>query len=95
MGNVAWEPKLREFRSGNARLQFSMAQHLEDGTTRYHLVKAFKERARRYHGQIHRGDAVHLVGGRAHEKYKDKDGNEKEREFIILWGLKPMGGSRP
>jgi len=92
LGNVSWEPKFREFQSGNARLQFGVAQHLEDGSTRHHTVKAFGERARRYNSQIHKGDAIHLVGGRATEKSKDKDGNEREREFVILWGLKPLAG---
>jgi hypothetical protein len=90
MGNVSWQPKFREFQSGNARLQFGIAQHLEDGSTRYHTVKAFGDRARRYNGQIQKGDAVRVVGGRATERYKDKGGNEREREFVLLWGLKPL-----
>jgi hypothetical protein len=91
IGRVGWEPKYREFQSGNARLQFSISQQLEDGSTRWHTVKAFKERARKYRDTVHKGDAVHLVGGRATEKYNDKSGQEREREFVILWGLKPFG----
>ncbi len=90
IGRVGWEPKFREFQSGNARLQFSISQAMDDGSTKWHSVKAFKERARKYKDAIHKGDAVHLVGGKATEKYKDKKGQEHEREFIILWGLKPL-----
>lgn len=94
IGRVGWEPKFREFQSGNARLQFSISQQMDDGSTRWHSVKAFRERAQRYKDVIHKGDAIHLIGGRATEQYRDKNGNEREREFVILWGLKPLGGNR-
>lgn len=93
-GNIAWEPKFREFQSGNTRLPFSIAIHMEDGSTEYKTVKAFGERAKRYNGQIHKGQAVRIVGGRAYETVTDKDGAEKKREFVILWGLKHQGEGR-
>ena len=93
-GNIAYEPTFRQFKSGNQRLQFSLAIHMEDGSTQYKVVKAFRDRAAKYNGQIHKGDYVRIVGGRAYET-TTKDGKETKRDFVILWGLKPTGQGRP
>ena len=38
-----------------------------------------------------KGRSVHLVGGKAYETVQVK-GQDERREFLILWGLKPLGG---
>lgn len=94
MGNIAWEPKYREFQSGNVRLSFDVAVHPEPDKTVYYHVKAFGDRARRYKDQFHRGQTVHVVGGRAYETVKVK-GKDQERMFIILWGMNVPGAGKP
>jgi single-stranded DNA-binding protein len=89
-GRIAYTPKIHEFPRGGIRVTFSLAEHLDDGSTVYHNVYSTKRFAERIRDRgLQKGDLVELAGSRQLAKRRDKDGTERLVPVIYAYGVKP------
>jgi hypothetical protein len=88
-GRLVYDPKLHEFPNGGRRVTLTVAEHLEDGSTRYHSVYSTKRFAEGIARKgLKQGDLVELVGQKQ-RVVRTVQGEEKEVDVIYAYGVKP------
>lgn len=87
IGRLGRNPTFRTTTNGKVVGKFPLAVHLEDGTTKWHDVLAFGDRAaalqkRMEAGELVKGNEVEVVGYEHEREYKAKDGTMKKAQEI-------------
>ncbi|WP_405626157.1 single-stranded DNA-binding protein [Streptomyces sp. NBC_00016] len=84
VGRLGRTPTVRETANGKLVGKFPLAVHLDDGTTRWHNILAFGERAaalktRAEAGELVKGNEIEVVGYLHEREYQGKDGARPKR----------------
>jgi hypothetical protein len=92
-GRVGIEPRFRTTKNDTLVCTFPLAVHTEDGSTKWHDLVAFKERALKLQGSLHKGEEIEIVGHPHTKQVPGKDGKPKEkREIWAAVVRKPKSG---
>jgi hypothetical protein len=81
-GRVGAKPAFRTTRGDTVVCSFPLAVHDDDGTTTWHKVVAFNDRARKLQESLTKGQEIEVVGYLHLRDGKDKAGNPKQIEEI-------------
>jgi hypothetical protein len=76
-GRVGKVPHLRTTKGGKTIATFPVAVHQEDGSTTWHTVVAFDERAQKLHETLTKGQSVQVIGYLHEREAKTKGGQPK------------------
>jgi hypothetical protein len=87
VGRLGRTPTVRETAGGKLVGKFPLAVHLDDGTTKWHNIVAFGERAaalktRTEAGELVKGNEIEVVGYLHEREYQGKDGTTKTAQEI-------------
>jgi hypothetical protein len=93
VGRIGRTPMVRETAGGKLVAKFPLAVHLEDGTTKWHDVLAFNDRAaalkkRLEAGELVKGNEIEVVGYLHEREYQGKDGTTKTAQEIYSVAVK-------
>ncbi|MFE9219765.1 single-stranded DNA-binding protein [Streptomyces lavendulae] len=93
VGRIGRTPTVRETAGGKLVAKFPLAVHLEDGTTTWHDVLAFNDRAvalkkRIEAGELVKGNEIEVVGYRHEREYQGRDGTTKTAQEIYSVAVK-------
>ncbi|MFI8391575.1 single-stranded DNA-binding protein [Streptomyces sp. NPDC085540] len=93
VGRIGRTPTVRETSGGKLVAKFPLAVHLEDGTTKWHDVLAFNDRAaalskRIEAGELVKGNEIEVVGYRHEREYQARDGTTKTAQEIYSVAVK-------
>ncbi|MFD8988982.1 single-stranded DNA-binding protein [Streptomyces goshikiensis] len=93
VGRIGRTPTVRETAGGKLVAKFPLAVHLEDGTTTWHDVLAFNDRAaalkkRIEAGELVKGNEIEVVGYRHERDYQGRDGTTKTAQEIYSVAVK-------
>jgi single-strand DNA-binding protein len=98
LGHLGAAPELKTTKSGHAVCTLSVATNRrpnpddkDNAQTTWHRVTLWRERAEFAHRYLTKGDAVAIEGRIEHERWTDKDGNEKQRSIIVGHRLTLLG----
>jgi hypothetical protein len=89
-GRIASPVRYAPLKNKGLRVGFTLAEHLEDGETRYHRVYAtgdYARRTQRKDPQLGVGDEVTIEGARQRRTVV-QNGRERELEEIYCYGLR-------
>ncbi|MCX4820240.1 single-stranded DNA-binding protein [Streptomyces sp. NBC_01142] len=89
VGRLRRTPSVRENASGKLVGKFPLAVHLEDGTTQWHNILAFGERAaalktRMEAGELVKGNEIEVVGYLHAREYQGRDGMTKTVSYVVI-----------
>lgn len=80
-GRLGYDPRVRVRQRDNVKIAtFHIAEHLDDGSTTWHKVRAFRSLADQIHGSLFKAD---LVIVRGYEKWLPSQRNPEKRERVI------------
>ncbi|WP_328549662.1 single-stranded DNA-binding protein [Streptomyces sp. NBC_00366] len=87
VGRLGRTPTVRETAGGKLVGKFPLAVHLDDGTTKWHNIVAFGERAaaiktRTEAGELVKGNEIEVVGYLHEREYQGRDGTTKTAQEI-------------
>ncbi|MEV5879856.1 single-stranded DNA-binding protein [Streptomyces sp. NPDC052101] len=87
VGRLGRTPTVRETAAGKLVGKFPLAVHLDDGTTKWHNIVAFGERAaalktRTEAGELVKGNEIEVVGYLHEREYQGRDGTTKTAQEI-------------
>jgi len=87
VGRLGRTPTVRETAGGKLVGKFPLAVHLDDGTTKWHNILAFGERAaaiktRTEAGELVKGNEIEVVGYLHEREYQGRDGTTKTAQEI-------------
>ncbi|MCX4956878.1 single-stranded DNA-binding protein [Streptomyces virginiae] len=93
VGRIGRTPTVRETAGGKLVAKFPLAVHLEDGTTKWHDVLAFNDRAAAFKkrieaGELVKGNEIEVVGYRHERDYQGRDGTTKTAQEIYSVAVK-------
>jgi len=93
VGRLGRTPTVRETAGGKLVGKFPLAVHLDDGTTKWHNIVAFGERAaalkaRTEAGELLKGNEIEVVGYLHEREYQGKDGTTKTAQEIYSVAVK-------
>jgi Single-strand binding protein family len=81
-GRVGVEPRFRTTKNDTLVCTFPLAVHEDDGSTKWHDIVAFKERALKLQGSLHKGQEIELVGYVHTKQVPGKGGQPKEKREV-------------
>ncbi|MFD9030116.1 single-stranded DNA-binding protein [Streptomyces sp. NPDC059567] len=93
VGRLGRTPTVRETATGKLVAKFPLAVHLDDGTTKWHDVLAFNDRAaalkkRMEAGELVKGNEIEVVGYLHDREYQGRDGTTKTAQEIYSVAVK-------
>jgi hypothetical protein len=93
VGRLGRTPSVRETATGKLVGKFPLAVHLEDGTTQWHNILAFGDRAaalrtRMESGELVKGNEIEVVGYLHEREYQGRDGTTKTAQEIYSVAVK-------
>lgn len=99
IGNLGRDPEVRYSQSGNAVCNLSVAvtEKVKDGdgwkdATEWFRVVTFGKTAENAGKYLAKGRQVYVEGRLRTQKYKDKDGVEKQSTEVIAYAIQFLGG---
>lgn len=99
IGNLGRDPEVRYSQSGNAVCNLSVAvtEKVKDGdswkdATEWFRVVTFGKTAENAGKYLAKGRQVYVEGRLRTQKYKDKDGIEKQSTEVIAYAIQFLGG---
>lgn len=81
-GRVGVEPRFRTTKNDTLICTFPLAVHEDDGSTKWHDIVAFKERALKLQGSLHKGQEIEIVGYIHTKQVPGKGGQPKEKREV-------------
>ena len=89
MGRLTHDPELRTTTSGVSVVRFQVAldrprQRNAEPKTDYIDVEAWREKADFVSRYFHKGQMIAVVGSLRKDNYTDKNGNKRERTYILV-----------
>lgn len=82
LGRVGTEPRFRTTKNDVLVCNFPLAVHDEAGSTTWHDIVAFNERAVKLQDSLHKGQEVEVVGYVHRQTVKGKGGQPKEKREV-------------
>ena len=90
LGNLGATPELNRTKDGHAHCTLSIATHRrlnpddrKERTTTWHRVKLWRHNAEFAERHLQKGDPVAVEGRIQHEKWTDREGQERSQTVIV------------
>ncbi|MCW5899773.1 MAG: single-stranded DNA-binding protein [Flavobacteriales bacterium] len=102
MGNLGFDPEVREIAKGRKVARISVATHesYRNGNgdlvtdTQWHTVVAWGQTAEQVERVLRKGSAVSLEGRLVHRSYEAKDGTKRYVTEVVMSGFQLLPGSK-
>lgn len=88
-GRLGRNPHFRTTRNGALIASFPVAVLEDDGSTTWHRVIAFRERAEKLHDALQSGDRVEVIGYLHQRERQTRDGLSRTVEELYVAVIKP------
>ncbi|MCC6236795.1 MAG: single-stranded DNA-binding protein [Dehalococcoidia bacterium] len=89
-GRAGAAPAFGSTRRGAAVARFPLAVHDQTGTTTWHTVVAFGDRAERLRGAVGRGDALEVVGYFHERAVRARGGRPRQVRELYAAAVRPL-----